>query len=612
MKICKLFFVSLVVLSSCGKSLILTEGNHSNYVIIVSSEAGENEMKAANEFQRLLMMCSMVKLPIMKDDQKSSSYEIIIGNTNRGIHKEVGDLHLDGFTIQSNTKKLFIKGGTDKGCLYGVYTFFETYLHFRCYSPSVFKYPAFDRITLPTGIVDTQVPFNLYRNTYYEVTNDAFYADWHKLKTLNSRSWSSSEWGMFVHTFNRLVPYNMYFNDHPEYFAMVDGKRGKELSNYLPRYRPQLCLTNPDVERIVVENLEAMIKENPEALYWSVSQGDTDETYFLNCTCDACAALDSESESPSGSIIHFINKVAEHFPDKIISTLAYRYSRTPPKAVIPAPNVNIMLCTIECDRHIPIENDTSVASFHSDLEGWSQLTGNILMWDYVVQFHNLLAPFPNLRVLQPNLQYFARNGVNANFQQGNISKGGEFCELRPYLIAKLLWNPDIDLQSVMNDFLEGYYEEAAPYIAHYINLMHDELEKSGLKLIIYGNPADHAQDGFLSRELMDQYELFFDQAENAVLDKPDVLERVKTARLPLTYSLFEISKRNGVEETRVFTKNDGIISIRPEILNRLDDFQQLCKTNGLQTMREGRWPPDEYCENLKSFLISVTNQRLPE
>lgn len=103
------------------------------------------------------------------------------------------------------------------------------------------------------------------------------------------------------------------------------------------------------------------------------------------------------------------------------------------------------------------------------------------MWDYVIQFSNLMAPYPNLRTLQPNMQYFVRNGVTAQFQQGNISKGGEFCELRPYLVARLLWNPDVDIRAELADFLSGYYEEAGPHIAAYIDLMHDELEKSACR-----------------------------------------------------------------------------------------------------------------------------------
>ena len=207
-----------------------------------------------------------------------------------------------------------------------------------------------------------------------------------------------------------------------------------------------------------------------------------------------------------------------------------------------------------------------------------------------------------------DMQYFSRNSVNAHFQQGNISKGGEFCELKPYLIAKLMWNPDADFQAIMTDFLEGYYEEAAPYIAKYIHLMHDELEKSGLKLTIYGNPADHAEKGFLRPELMEQYEKFFDEAEKAVIAKPDVLERVQTARLPLAFSLFEIAKRKGAEEAKVFDKANGKIHVRPETLEKLEKFRQLCNKTGVKYMVEGGLTPDEYCERTKSVMINVTNQ----
>ena len=366
---------------------------------------------------------------------------------------------------------------------------------------------------------------------------------------------------------------------------------------------PQLCLTNPDVLRIVIETLGKMMEEKPEALYWSVSSADTGDKFSYACTCDNCVALDEASKSQSGSVITFVNQVARHFPDKIISTLAYRYTRKAPQAVKPEPNVNIMLCTIECGRHYPIENDTSERAFRRDFDDWSKLTGNFIMWDYTIQFSNLMAPFPNLRVLQPNMQYFVRNGVKAHFQQGNISKGGEFCELRPYLIAKLLWNPDVDIQAVMTDFLEGYFEEAAPYVAQYIELMHDELEKSGLALSIYGNPADHAESGFLRPELMAQYDLFFDNAEKAVINKPDVLERVQTACLPLRFSLFEIAKRKGASETRVFENIDGVVRVRPEILKKLDDFRQLCNKTGVQLMVEGRVTPDQYYERTKSLLL---------
>ena len=126
----------------------------------------------------------------------------------------------------------------------------------------------------------------------------------------------------------------------------------------------------------------AAIKANPKAKYWSVSSNDN----FGYCQCPACAAIDSLEGSPTGSVIRFVNQVAERFPDKIISTLAYQYSRAAPKVTKPRENVNIMFCNIECNRSQPIATDPSSASFRRDMEDWAALTDNILVWDYVIQF----------------------------------------------------------------------------------------------------------------------------------------------------------------------------------------------------------------------------------
>ena len=590
--------------TSCDQGLLLTKGKKSNYVIIVPQDASEIEQKAAKEFQRLLELSTTVEIPIHTDAENIKSREIVIGNTNRGIPQTTEDLQMSGFSIQTFKRKLYIQGGDGKGCLYGVYSFFEKYLGYRCYSPDVFKYPTLDRVLLTEGMNDTQIPVNVYRNVYYAVAEDTFYADWHKLDHMKP------DWGMWVHTFNALVPADKYFAEHPEYFALINGKR--TAWQHDPHLTTQLCLSNPDLLQVVVENLGKMIIDQPNALYWSVSQSDTYPDLPYNCTCDNCAALDNASNSPSGSIISFVNKVAQQFPDRIISTLAYRYSRSAPQAVKPAANVNIMLCTIECIRNAPIANEETSLSFRTDFEEWSKITDNFLLWDYVIQFSNLMAPYPNLRTLQPNLQYFVQNGVSAHFQQGNISKGGEFCELRPYLIAKLLWDPNTDFQALMTDFLEGYYEEAAPCIAQYIHLMHDELEKSGMHLVLYGNPADHAEKGFMRAELMEQYEVIFNEAEEAVKTKPEALERVQTARLPLAFSLFEIAKRKGAEEMRMFENNNGNVSLRSDALQRLEHFRTLCNKTGVRFMQEGGLTPDEYCERTKAFLQKTTTNPMQQ
>lgn len=581
--------------------LTLASHGKSGYVIIIPEKATPVEKKAADEFRRLFALSSSVELPVCTDARRPSAREIVIGNTSRSNSAaDTSGLQQDGFVIRTDRKSLSIRGGSEKGVLYGVYTFFDKYLGYRCYSPTVFKYPTLAKVTVAAGIADRQVPVNLYRNVFYEVADDPFYADWHKLDHMKP------DWGMWVHTFAQLLPPDRYFAEHPEYYALVDGKRvGMQADGHLCA---QLCLTDPDVLETVVENLGDRMREQPDALYWSVSQNDTYAEHGYNCACPSCRELDEQAGAPSGSVVAFANRVAARFPDKMISTLAYRYSRTAPKGIRPADNVNIMLCDIECNRHRPIETDPTSRAFRTDFEEWGKIAKSILMWDYVIQFSNLMAPYPNLRTLQPNMQYFVRNGVTAQFQQGNISKGGEFCELRPYLVARLLWNPDVDIRAELADFLSGYYEEAGPHIAAYIDLMHDELEKSGLPLTIYGKPYDHYEKGYMRPELFARYEVLFDEAEKAVVSKPDVLERVRVARLPLTFSLFEIAKARGTAEDRVFEQADGRWRVRPEITVLLDDFHALCNKVKIRHFVEGGVSPDEYCRQTREALEAATRK----
>ena len=110
---------------------------------------------------------------------------------------------------------------------------------------------------------------------------------------------------------------------------------------------------------------------------------------------------------------------------------------------------------------------------------WGRIASDIIVWDYVIQFNNLLSPFPNLQVLQPNLQFFAENGVTAMFEQGNREVGGEFAELRTYLISKLLWDPNANADTIMNDFLRGYYGRPVQHIRQYIDEMREALLSFG-------------------------------------------------------------------------------------------------------------------------------------
>jgi hypothetical protein len=580
------------------QNIVLAENGMSRYRIVIPSSATMHEQKAAAVLQDYILQISGTALPIISAGKPGSSYEIILGQNERldelGIAVNFNALEADGFVIKTDSLRLIIAGGNIKGTLYGVYTFLEKYLGCRMYSPQVKIVPKQEMIILDS-INDKEVPVIRFRDTHYRVSWDTEYSDWHKLD--HDKNGGRPAWGSWVHTFNSLVPPDIYFKEHPEYYALRDGKRTPT----------QLCLTNPDVLKITIQNLRKEIAGNPDAKYWSVSQNDNRKY----CMCEQCQAIDNREGSPSGSIMNFVNQVAEQFPDRMISTLAYEYSRKAPGTIYPRKNVNIMLCSIEMrrDRPIAAANDSMSIAFVRDVKDWSKIASDIIVWDYVIQFPNLVSPFPNLHVLQPNIQFFAENGVTAMFEQGNRDGGGEFAELRTYLISKLLWDPYANSDTLMNDFLRGYYGAAGKPIRQYIDIMRDALISSDQPLRIFGSPNEAAST-YLTYSLIDKYKLLFNEAELLVADDPEVLERVKTARLPLDFTIMEQSKKNYTGEHGVFVKTDGQWVVRPEIRSMIDPFVDLCIRQGITQIKEWSTTPEAYRSAMYRLFYQGMNEHL--
>ncbi|NLC58856.1 MAG: DUF4838 domain-containing protein [Armatimonadetes bacterium] len=559
--------------ASSDRTLTLVSRGKSSYRIVVPETATESEQRAASELQHFIREVTGAELPIVSDRERLAPRTILLGRNRHTARLrrpiDFARLGQEGFTIRTVGNHLVIAGGPANGTLYGVYTFLEEHLGCRWLSSDVSVIPQRRDLRL-APLDDTQVPALPVREVYYQDAMDPAFAARQKLNGNGSEVRDGRlireyhpRWGLWCHTFFNHVPPDRYFATHPEYFSLVDGKRVAD---------GQLCLTNPDVFRLTVEDLKQRMAAAPEAHYWSVSQND----WARYCQCPECKAIDDREGTPMGSVLTFVNRIAAEFPDKTLSTLAYQYTRRPPKTLRPAKNVLIMLCSIECNRSRPIQSDPDSAAFRDDVESWARVCDNVFVWDYVVQFSNLVSPFPNLRVLQPNVRFFVDNHAKGMFAQGNRERGGEFAELRAYLLAKLLWNPDCDLNRVMNDFLEGYYGPAAPKIREYIDRMHDALEQSGKTLMIFGGPADH-RDGYLSEERMAIYETLFDEAERLVQGNADQLLRVQAARLPLMYARLQLGY--------------GTVAERRKIAERLFD---IAGRTGLLMFNEWNLPTERY------------------
>lgn len=558
--------ISLLSFSSTAYSQInITQNGKANSRIVLSS-LDKNNIQAAELLQNFIKQISGAELSI-KQTKRYKKGDIIIG----GKTECAGE---DGFLIQTLDGQLHIQSGGDKGAIYGVVTLLEDYLHVKYYAKDTYTLEKTSSITIPE-INRSETPAFRYRQTYSYGNEDPVYKMWFRLEEPNETFVPR----MWVHTFGRILPASRFGKEHPEYYSMIDGKR-------IIGEHSQWCLTNPDVLKVAVCQLDSIFKANPGVKLISVSQNDGNNSF---CRCDNCKRVNEYEGSPSGSIIRFLNELARRFPDKEFSTLAYTYSVQPPKYTKPLPNVNIMLCNIGCKREVPLTDNISGQKFMKALKGWAEISDNIFVWDYGVNFHNYLSPFPNFHIIQKNMQLFKEHNVTMHFSQVNGYKGTDFAEMRAYMLGKLMWNPYLDADSLMCSFMDGYYGKAAKYLYQHQKIMQGALIASHQPLYIYENPISY-KDGMLCPLMLKTYNELFDKAEAAVKDNPSHLKHVRLSRLSLLFAELEIARTD--------PEYDPITAE-----NKLELFHKLAKEMEVKSLNErGNTPDDYYAQYKERFL----------
>ena len=570
-----------------------TDGK-TDYVILVPANASDKCKNAIDQLRIYVKRMTGTQLPCTDNMNAPCSY--IVFEEGKSVDKSfnVSILKDDGFRIKTVNNIIYFTSRTGQGLVNAVYTFLDKYLGCRYYSSDALYIPRKSNIKL-SPINDVQNPTLVFRTVHYHNAYDREYAAWHKLNN-SSEQRISNEWGLWVHTMLRLVPPDRYFNQHPEYYAFRNGAR----------VRDQLCLSNPEVLKIAILSLKTLMRDNPKAKYWSVSQMDNQQY----CQCKKCRAIDSLEGSHSGSIIHFVNKIALAFPNKTISTLAYKYSRSAPRFVRPARNVNIVLCTDDVTRNKPIETDISPTGMYHDLKSWKKICNNILIWDYVTNFSHLLAPFPNFHTLKPNINLFINNNAKMIFEQGHSGVGGEFNELRCYVLSKLLWDPNDNVDNIMNDFLTGYYGAAVYYIKQYIDAATQSMIESDIPLSNYDHPAIH-KEGYLSAAQLTKYVDLFNKALESVSGDTLYTNRVERAFQPIRYALLEVSKDQTFTKDWIFAKDaTGVYKLKPQFNTILDKFYKYAKKYGPETLHEENYSPYEYYNDMKSYFNNAIVQHL--
>ncbi len=475
-----LLAVGMLVLGAAGDTgTAVPVDTLKTWTIVVAADALPSEAYAAEEFRALFKQALGVELPISHDATVAEKTVRIGPAVSDNPSALFGEEEL---LIQVRENRITITGGRPRGTLYGVYEFFEQYLdcEFLSYDHTWFPETAALK-PLPVGDHAYKNPFSFRWSYYKENSDHPEFATRQRINTITTdeRLGGKTPQNLINHSFYKWINPERFAKSHPEYFALVDGARQVTGS---AGGGPQPCPSDPDVIDIVTKGVLEELDQNPGIRNVSVSQNDNG----AYCHCPRCEEINAREGTPMGANLMLVNAVAEAVekthPNVMIGTLAYWYTRKPPKTIRPRANVQIQLCSIECcSLHALNDPDCpGNRAFCADLDGWKTLSDNIWIWNYNTNFSFYDLPFPNLKSIGPNVKYFLDSNAKGVFMQANGNGNtGEFCDLRNYVISKCLWKPGSDSWALAEKFCKLHYGNAADEVLAWLRREYDVAEQAG-------------------------------------------------------------------------------------------------------------------------------------
>jgi len=524
----------------------IVENRRTKFVIQIRRASGAADTFAAELLQEYLAKITGCTLPIRTDNNRYG-HALMVGNAEGGMVTagELAGLADDGYIIKTSGGSMQLTGRTPRGVIYAVVAYLRDCLGVRVFAPDEEYVPRLDVLPLKNTNAAYSPPFE-YRDQADAHTKDAHYAVFNNLNgiynKLEAKHGGFYEIGGFCHTFPRLVGPDEYFAAHPEYFALIGGER---------RAKPaQLCFSNPELVPLLTEKVLKWKRQRPDLTIFSLVQADG----YHFCECAACKQIEERTGGRGGPMFALINAVArdvaKEYPDIMIDTLAYLHTRRPPKNMTFEANVMIRLCSIEncavhplgecawnSDRHFnksypPIE-------YKQELKDWAALTDRLQVFDYPVNNNHGFLPVPNFHLIQHNLRFERDAGIKGVFLCSCYTVPyNSFGALKSYLYARLMYNPDLDYNTLETEFLTAYYGAAAPVVKEILTYMEQRLKTHDFHMI-FATPPTRDPSGYYGADFQDDMEKLFVKALSLVTDEKYRL-RLKREALcaPLLRALF--------------------------------------------------------------------------
>lgn len=499
-------------------------------VIVISGQPTEPERFAAEELALYLQKITGSKIQISSDKTPTSGKVIAIGKNKLNADIDSGSLDAEEYIIRIKPNIVSIVGGRkigvgnsvhERGILYGVYDLLDG-LGVRWYRPEPWgEYvPKLVSIELPLGTKRFKPVFS-YRCGF--IPDNRAEGD-ELLWTIRNRQNSyldglPSKYGGFIdrmygHSFNMLIPPEEYFEKHPEYFALCLGKRTTDFS-------AQLCLSNPDVQRITVEKILELIKKNPTRESWAIEPNDSGP----QCECDNCKAMDDPKQmSPWGmpTYANRLNKfrnivaveVAKKAPGYKIAGLAYlSHTEAPDQVTRFEPNIIMQICSYlwnysDYSKKLNDPHSRQNSALLNAIKGYTSRCNELTTYEYWEGFmwHG---PFPAVNIIADRMREYHKLGVKGTYNETGSTHWGPQ-GLMYYMYSRLVWNPDIDVNKELDLYYKNYYGPAASPIKKYHELLEDASAKG------YWGTCGFRFWTLLNDDLINKMGKYMEQAQSAV------------------------------------------------------------------------------------------------
>ncbi|MBR2372668.1 MAG: DUF4838 domain-containing protein, partial [Lentisphaeria bacterium] len=362
--------------------------------IVIGGSAEKQFSFCAKELQELLACRIGKKIPILKNVKLSGAPVILLDKNDPALEPEE-------FRIVREKNVIRIIGGTPIGTLYGVYEFLQRFCDVWNVAPGVIYAP---QTPLSFGAVNIRLKPAISKREIYHSGGDytksqvknkwrifdlrnrvsiSAYLQRDFFQYTDSRYRFSRTAGNSCHSFYNYIPPEKYGKTKPEYFSMNrDGLRIMKRNA-----GGQLCLTNPDVKKIVCEHLLSSIRKDREKYGKTAPKlydfSQMDNTPYL-CYCPPCKKIIAQyGKADSGLLLWFVNQVAREikksYPDVMIRTFAYVNTEKIPSGIRAEDNVMIQLCDLYSKSNHTIPLTHPVNRKRSEIvKDWKRTASNLM------------------------------------------------------------------------------------------------------------------------------------------------------------------------------------------------------------------------------------------